>query len=355
MLDRDIEIVTRAIDEFTPAFERFRVSIARFSDEVNKGVSSAGTAAEKVLDAEDKMRIQLKNSSDYLQNIWSTSISGIKALLGNQMYLSEAGIERLNFVQRMPEETEKQKGNKKKFEERRLGLDFFALMEGQKTLNLESNVERRKEITDEETANLVIASQTHAWAEESRASLVSSAYKSMEDQMLSLVETGRFSTEAFGEIIYQQVKMELVALSAKSAVQAMYYTALGFGLMAMQNPLYGAAFSAAAGFALISGATYGAAAGVQKAFWGQEEYKPLGSSTGRGATGASLKGAAIPSATLAGYATDLKVKAPQNITIQIYNPLSEQNWQKIVEDNIVPAIISASERNIAVTVKNMGG
>ena len=63
----------------------------------------------------------------------------------------------------------------------------------------------------------------------------------------------------------------------------------------------------------------------------------------------------MPSAALAAYATGLNVKAPQNITIQIYNPLSEQNWQKIVEDNIVPAINSASERNIAVTVKNMVG
>lgn len=43
----------------------------------------------------------------------------------------------------------------------------------------------------------------------------------------------------------------------------------------------------------------------------------------------------------------------QSITVQIYNPLSEQNWQKIVEDNIVPALREASDRNIAVNITKM--
>lgn len=43
----------------------------------------------------------------------------------------------------------------------------------------------------------------------------------------------------------------------------------------------------------------------------------------------------------------------QDITINIYNPLSEQNWQKIAEDNIIPAINNASDRNIALTVRTV--
>ncbi|MBI2401111.1 MAG: hypothetical protein HYV23_08685 [Deltaproteobacteria bacterium] len=43
----------------------------------------------------------------------------------------------------------------------------------------------------------------------------------------------------------------------------------------------------------------------------------------------------------------------QSITVQIYNPLSEQNWQKIVEDNIVPALREAGDRNIAVNITKM--
>jgi len=43
----------------------------------------------------------------------------------------------------------------------------------------------------------------------------------------------------------------------------------------------------------------------------------------------------------------------QNVTIQIYNPLSTQNWSEIVENNIIPAINDAADRNISVTVRNM--
>jgi hypothetical protein len=46
-------------------------------------------------------------------------------------------------------------------------------------------------------------------------------------------------------------------------------------------------------------------------------------------------------------------KPSQSITVQIYNPLSEQNWQKIVEDNIVPALREAGDRNIAVNITKM--
>ncbi len=40
----------------------------------------------------------------------------------------------------------------------------------------------------------------------------------------------------------------------------------------------------------------------------------------------------------------------QNVTIQIYNPLSSQNWAQIVEDDIIPALNDASDRNINITI-----
>ncbi|MFQ5736740.1 MAG: hypothetical protein ACE5GY_07740 [Thermodesulfobacteriota bacterium] len=43
----------------------------------------------------------------------------------------------------------------------------------------------------------------------------------------------------------------------------------------------------------------------------------------------------------------------QNVTIQIYNPLSTQNWSEIVESNIIPALNDAADRNISVSVRNM--
>ncbi len=48
-----------------------------------------------------------------------------------------------------------------------------------------------------------------------------------------------------------------------------------------------------------------------------------------------------------------EARPSQSITVQIYNPLSEQNWQRIVEDNIVPALRDAGERNVAVNITKM--
>lgn len=41
----------------------------------------------------------------------------------------------------------------------------------------------------------------------------------------------------------------------------------------------------------------------------------------------------------------------QNVTVNVYNPLSDQNWQKVVEDNIIPAINNASDRNVTLNVR----
>lgn len=48
--------------------------------------------------------------------------------------------------------------------------------------------------------------------------------------------------------------------------------------------------------------------------------------------------------------TTTEATPSQNITIQIYNPLSSQNWAQIVEDDIIPALNDASDRNINITI-----
>jgi hypothetical protein len=60
-----------------------------------------------------------------------------------------------------------------------------------------------------------------------------------------------------------------------------------------------------------------------------------------------------PSAYPVPQTLDEKSRPSQNITIQIYNPLSTQNWSEIVENDIIPALNDAADRNISVTVKNM--
>ncbi|TAN59699.1 hypothetical protein EPN18_10010 [bacterium] len=44
-------------------------------------------------------------------------------------------------------------------------------------------------------------------------------------------------------------------------------------------------------------------------------------------------------------------KQIQSVVVNIHNPLSDQNWQKVVEDNIIPALNNASDRNVALTVR----
>ncbi|HHL40891.1 MAG TPA: hypothetical protein ENJ37_10330 [Deltaproteobacteria bacterium] len=49
-------------------------------------------------------------------------------------------------------------------------------------------------------------------------------------------------------------------------------------------------------------------------------------------------------------ATSAQQQPTQNITIHITNPLGSEDWDRIVEDNIVPAIRRAADRNISIKV-----
>ena len=103
------------------------------------------------------------------------------------------------------------------------------------------------------------------------------------------------------------------------------------------------------------GVAYAAAATIA----GMARVAEIESQEPGGAAGGSSSDSATPSYQ-SGSSSDYAVStqetayAPQQVTVNVYNPLSEQNWQKIVEENIVPAINDAAERNIVVTVKNMG-
>ncbi len=48
-------------------------------------------------------------------------------------------------------------------------------------------------------------------------------------------------------------------------------------------------------------------------------------------------------------------KPPQTITVIINNPLSQQNWEKITQDNIIPAINAAGDRNVKISINAVEG
>ncbi len=44
----------------------------------------------------------------------------------------------------------------------------------------------------------------------------------------------------------------------------------------------------------------------------------------------------------------------QTLTVNVYNPLSDDNWDKIVEDNIAPALEGLSDRDVVLNIKVAG-
>lgn len=172
-----------------------------------------------------------------------------------------------------------------------------------------------------------------------RERVESTAYKAMGDQLLRLVEIHSFSAKEFGKAVAQQVKVELTGLAARAVIWAIFETAMGFRDLAMGSPTAALHFTSAAQFGAVAGAALAAAAGVQEVVGGQASTSSSG-----GSSVARVK--SLPSG-----GADASVAPTQNITIHVYNPLSEQNWQKIVDDNIIPALKDAGDRNVAVTVK----
>ncbi|MDO8426968.1 MAG: hypothetical protein Q7T24_05585, partial [Deltaproteobacteria bacterium] len=206
---------------------------------------------------------------------------------------------------------------------------------------LEKLYDKHVEFSAEKFSAIVGYDRLQEKSVESRKNVESKAYQAMEDQLLKFVETHRFSAKEFGKVMAQQVKIELTGLAARAAVWAIFETAMGFRDLAMGLPTAALHFTSAAEFGAVAGAALIAAAGVQEVLGG-----PTGtSSSGSGEGGAkALSGGIVPEAN---------ATTTQHITIQVYNPLSEQNWQKIVDDNIIPALKDAGDRNIAVTVKTM--
>ena len=167
------------------------------------------------------------------------------------------------------------------------------------------------------------------------------ANEAMEDQILSLVETGNFSIGAMANIMAQQVKIELVGLAARAAVQALYFTAMG---IAGSTP-WGAAtvgpgavwFAAAGKMALIAGAATAGAAAV--------------SSVSSGAPGRSTGGSSAAPLTTSDrdslIATDsTAAQSGQNVTVNlnIEGVISPDNLSRVVEEQIMPELERSSER-----------
>lgn len=197
---------------------------------------------------------------------------------------------------------------------------------------------------DEETTNAYVSyKKIREEAAKSLQSVETKAYQTLGNELLKLVEVHKFSIGEFARAMAEQVKIELTGLAAKAAIWAIYETAMGLKDLAMGSPgTAGMHFAAAEEFGVIAGASLAAAAGVQALVPGEEDGSSSSSSSASGNSSSS-------SSSVQAYDSS-STGTNQQVTVNIYNPLSEQNWQKIVEESIVPALNNAAEKNITISV-----
>lgn len=198
------------------------------------------------------------------------------------------------------------------------------------------------ELSDEVAQNATINAFKRSSAQKAAAGITNAANKAMEDQLLSLVETGDFSAQAFADAVIRQTKAELIGISARAAVQALFQTGLGFAAAASGLPTSASLHFAAAGqFAAISGVALAGAAAV---------HQLGGNPTSPGGI-AQTTPEITPEIT---PGTDAPISDPVGtqqgtiINIEINNPIGSEDWDKIAREEIIPAINRGGADNITI-------
>lgn len=260
---------------------------------------------------------------------FNTVTEKTKATL-EESWLSTFGLE---FLGKGAEEYERNKRIQEEFEKQQ-----------QEALEKQQGIAQKKVKVEEEVAYAEVSyKKLREEASKSLKSVETKAYQALGDELLKLVEIHKFSIGEFAKAMAEQVKIELTGLSAKAAIWAIYETAMGFKDLAVGSAgTAGMHFAAAEEFGVIAGASLAAAAGVQALVPGDSE--DASSSSSSSETSSTQSSSSVQAYDSGSTGTT------QQVTVNIYNPLSEQNWQKIVEESIVPALNNAAEKNITISV-----
>ena len=169
----------------------------------------------------------------------------------------------------------------------------------------------------------------------------------MEDQILSLIETGKFSVGALAKVVAQQVKIELVGIAARSSVEALYFAAKSIAAFASGDPTAGAGFAlSAAKMAGVAALAGGGAAAVHGLFGGSAE-KPAPGHPG----GEPLR------TQEAGRGISPTVEAPREsreVTIIIQNPLNGKLGDDVAE-TIFDIIHRGGDMNLTIPTRIVQG
>jgi tetrahydromethanopterin S-methyltransferase subunit G len=192
-------------------------------------------------------------------------------------------------------------------------FNSYRKMSDQEIANTLNRYKREQDAARMNAAVIADQESLIAYATEARSRVSESANQAVENQLLRLVETHKFSVGAIMQAIGQQVKMELIGLAAKSAVYALYYLGVGLGLSAIGDPLAEDAFAAAAVFGEVAGVSLAAAAAVNAVVGTGGARGPAGSPTGY-----PIHTTGTPGAPTSAPATAQPTQSGQVINVHVY-------------------------------------
>ena len=195
---------------------------------------------------------------------------------------------------------------------------------------------------ENEEAHVLAANFRMAESAKSRSRVTGAANQAMQNQMLSLIDTHKFSTSALARAVAQLVKIELVGIAAKASIRALYEVGLGLATSFVNPPESATHFAAASQLALIGAASLAGAAAVNVATGGGAQQGAPGSPTGE-----PLR--TIPGPSLIG---EEERQAPQlNVTLHVDGIISPDNLSRMIEEHVVPELENFTERGGEVNLK----
>lgn len=328
MSERKIGVVLSARDEFSGAVDRIVHKAGSASELIRRGLEPAETAAVRVKERLDALRDGAgKAAGRDLKT--GHAASSLDASTGNRV--AQGGAQGMD-----PVEESVRSGGPEAYYAARL----TAFREYSRTLEEErGKTSAAHRAIEMRQAEYEVALDSKKWA--LRVGQAETAAGAMSNAMQNLY----VATGSKHRAMFEAMKAFAIA---ETVIQT-YRAAMGAYAALAPIPVIGPALGAAA-----------AAAAVMAGMARVETIRKTnpGDATGTvghgGRANPSYSGGSFSAYPVPQKSEDGDGGASRSITINIYNPLAEQNWKRLVEDNIIPALKDAGDRNIALTVRNMG-
>lgn len=328
MSERKIGVVLSARDEFSGAVDRIVHKAGSASELIRRGLEPAETATLRVKERLDALRDGAGKAAGRDRKIGQAA-SSLDASTGNRV--AQGGGQGME-----PVEESVRSGNSEGYYAARL----TAFREYSRTLEEErEKTSAAHRVIEMRQAEYEVALDSKKWA--LRVGQAETAAGAMSNAMQNLY----VATGSKHRAMFEAMKAFAIA---ETVIQT-YRAAMGAYAALAPIPVIGPALGAAA-----------AAAAVMAGMARVETIRKTnpGDATGTvghgGRANPSYSGGSFSAYPVPQKSEDGDGAGSRSITINIYNPLAEQNWKRLVEDNIIPALKDAGDRNIALTVRNMG-